>query len=174
MNAVSNSCLVSYCGLLALCFIRPILLLCFVFVLFICSAATDFFAHLFGTYTAPHRSPVSSTDHNGVIDVNEWLVYASIVSSASPQVRMRFQFSVFDRNHDVRALIHRLLASLFCFLSLKLIVSGLHYLFGVSGHYPPPAQDGLHPAHSTQPKHTPMEPGAPHTRGTHLYRLISL
>jgi len=40
------------------------------------------------------------TDHNGVIDVNEYLIYASIATAGTPEEKMRFQFSLYDLNHD--------------------------------------------------------------------------
>jgi len=41
---------------------------------------------------------IPSTDNNGLIELNEWLVYASIVSKGSHDERMKFQFNVFDSN----------------------------------------------------------------------------
>jgi len=40
------------------------------------------------------------TDHNGKIDVAEWLTYASIVSSGNHHEKLDFQFNVYDQNGD--------------------------------------------------------------------------
>eukprot|EP01123_Difflugia_compressa_P006531 TRINITY_DN18797_c0_g1_i1.p1 TRINITY_DN18797_c0_g1~~TRINITY_DN18797_c0_g1_i1.p1 ORF type:complete len:308 (-),score=48.72 TRINITY_DN18797_c0_g1_i1:15-902(-) len=40
------------------------------------------------------------TDHNGVVDWKEWLLYASIISSGSPEEKLDFQFHVYDLDED--------------------------------------------------------------------------
>jgi len=40
------------------------------------------------------------TDHNGIINPQEWLVYASIISTGTPQEQLEFQFLIYDLNQD--------------------------------------------------------------------------
>jgi len=39
-------------------------------------------------------------DHNGIIDVEEWLLYAAIMSRANQAEILDFQFKVYDTNED--------------------------------------------------------------------------
>eukprot|EP01126_Amoeba_proteus_P035996 TRINITY_DN3648_c0_g1_i2.p1 TRINITY_DN3648_c0_g1~~TRINITY_DN3648_c0_g1_i2.p1 ORF type:complete len:277 (-),score=27.37 TRINITY_DN3648_c0_g1_i2:190-1020(-) len=40
------------------------------------------------------------TDHDGKINVQEWLVYVSLLSTGSPHEQLDFQFKVYDTNED--------------------------------------------------------------------------
>jgi len=61
------------------------------------------FALFLGLTDITHASMIFhaiDTDHNGIIDWREWLLYASISSSGTPEEKLDFQFHVFDLDED--------------------------------------------------------------------------
>jgi len=71
------------------------------------------FAKLLGISDLTHASMIFhaiDTDHNGIIDWKEWLLYASIQSSGTPEEKLDFQFHVYDLNDDGFISFHELVS----------------------------------------------------------------